>query len=172
MRVLRVTRDLGLPNWCIGAGALRNAVWDSLHAYAKPSLPGDIDVAYFDAADLSRDRDRDLDRLLASLEPAFKWEVTNQAGVHLWFEQVFAHAVEPLCSIEEAVASWPETATSVAVRLDRNGTIHVIAPLGLADLFHMVVRRNPRRVSVETYRQRVAAKRYSDRWPLVQIIPA
>ena len=131
----------------------------------------DIDVAYFDPRDLSRGRDRDLQSCLAHSHPDLPWEVTNQAGVHLWFEEAFGHAVEPLRSIEEAVASWPETATAVAVWLDPQGTIEVIAPLGLSNLFAQTVRRNPRRVSVETYRNRITEKRYSDRWPQIRVIP-
>jgi hypothetical protein len=46
----------------------------------------------------------------------------------------------------------------------------VIAPHGLADLFAMVVRRNPARVSVETYRRRVASRRYTQRWPRVTVV--
>ena len=172
MRALRVVRDMALPNWCIGAGALRNVVWDSLHGYAAFSLPRDIDLALFDTTDLSREHDREIELRLRRVEPAFPWEVTNQAGVHLWFEQVFGHTVEPLLSIEDAVASWPETATAVAVCLDEKDVIRVIAPLGLEDLFGMVVRRNPRRVGVETYRRRIASKRYPERWPMVRVIEA
>jgi len=128
-----------------------------------------VDVAYFDLADLSRERDHEIQARLARLEPDLPWEVTNQAGVHLWFEEVFGHAVAPLRSLEEAVASWPETATSVAVWIDVDDRLHVIAPLGLDDLLGMVVRRNPRRVSPETYRHRLETKRYHERWPGVTI---
>jgi hypothetical protein len=171
MRALQAVRDLMLPVWCIGAGALRNATWDALQGYTQPSALADIDVAYFDPLDLSRERDVQLQNRLERAHPDLPWEVTNQAGVHLWFEETFGHAVEPLPSIEAAVASWPETATSVAVRLDCHGNIEVIAPLGLADLFAMIVRRNPRRVSVATYRRRIAEKCYTDRWPRVRVIP-
>lgn len=99
------------------------------------------------------------------------WEVTNQAGVHLWFEAYFGYAVAPLTSLEEAVASWPEYATSVGVRLEADDSLTVIAPHGLDDLFDLVVRRNPVRVSVETYRERVAQKRYAERWPKVTVVP-
>ena len=47
--------------------------------------------------------------------------------------------------------------------------IEVIAPHGLDDLFGLVVRRNPR-VPVETYRLRVADRRYTERWPKVRIV--
>ena len=73
--------------------------------------------------------------------------------MHLWFEQHFGHAVAPLRSLDEAVASWPEFATAVGLWLDDDDRLHVIAPHGLDDLFAMVVRRNPVRVSVETYRR-------------------
>ncbi len=169
-RALVGARSLHLPEWCIGAGAVRNAVWDALHSDRVPTPPADIDVAYFDPGDISQEHDDALQRQLVLLEPDLPWEVTNQAGVHLWFEQVFGHRVEPLGSLEEAVASWPETATSIAVTLTAGGELHVIAPLGLGDLFGMVVRRNPRRVSIDTYRKRTAEKRYIERWPQVRVI--
>lgn len=170
MTALAHVRDLRLPTWCVGAGAVRNLVWDALHAHATPSALADVDVAHFDADDLSAERDAALQRQLQSIAPATPWEVTNQAGVHLWFEKHFGHAVTPLRSLDEAVASWPEYATAVGLRLDDHDRLHVIAPLGLDDLFAMVVRRNPARVSVETYRQRVASKRYAERWPHVTVV--
>ena len=172
MQALAHVRALRLPAWCVGAGALRNLVWDALHECEMPSALADIDVAHFDAGDLSAARDAALQRQLQSMAPATPWEVTNQAGVHLWFEQHFGHAVAPLASLEEAVASWPETATAVGIRLDDDDRLHVIAPCGLDDLFAMVVRRNPARVSIETYRQRIASKRYAQRWPRVTIVEA
>ena len=170
MQALTQVRALRLAAWCVGAGAVRNMVWDALHGHATPSALADIDVAYFDADDLSPQHDDALQRRLQAMAPATPWEVTNQAGVHRWFEQHFGHAVAPLRSLEEAVASWPEYATAVGLWLDDDDRLHVIAPLGLDDLFAMVVRRNPARVSVETYRQRVASKRYAQRWPRVTVI--
>lgn len=173
MRALRAARTClppALP-WCIGAGAVRNLVWDALHGHAQPSALADIDLAFFDPRDLSPARDAALQAELARHAPELPWELTNQAGVHLWFEACFGHAVEPLDSLETAVASWPEYATAVGLRLEADDSLTVIAPLGLDDLFGMVVRRNPRRVSPATYRQRVAQKNYPGRWPRVRIVP-
>jgi len=172
MAALAHVRALRLPAWCVGAGAVRNLVWDALHGHALPSTLADIDVAHFDASDLSPGRDAALQRRLQASAPSLPWEVTNQAGVHLWFEQFFGHAVEPLPSLQEAVATWPEFATCVGLWLDDDDALHVIAPHGLDDLFAMVVRRNPARVSVETYRERVATKRYAQRWPRVTVVEA
>jgi len=171
MTALHAVRKLDLLDWCIGAGAVRNLVWDALHQYTSPSALADVDVAYFDIASLSTERDGVIQSRLSALSPGIPWEVTNQAGVHLWFESYFGHRVEPLHSLEEAVASWPEFATSVGVRLEANDSLTVIAPHGLDDLFSVIVRRNPARVSIETYRQRVAHKRYAERWPKVSIVP-
>jgi hypothetical protein len=171
MGALVAVRQLALPDWCIGAGAIRNLVWDSLHGKSSPSKLSDVDVAYFDATDTSPQRDKELQGKLQALDPSVPWEVTNQAGVHQWFEEHFGHAVEPLCSLEEAVASWPEFATAVGISLGQDNTLQVIAPHGLDDLFAIVVRRNPARVSIETYRHRVAQKRYRERWPKVRVVP-
>jgi uncharacterized protein len=171
MPALHAVRDLGLAPWCIGAGAVRNLVWDAIHELPTPSDLADVDVAYFDASELSPERDAALQRKLIAIHPRVPWEVTNQAAVHRWFESYFGHPVPPLLSLEDAVASWPEYATSVGLTLEPDNTIKVIAPHGLDDLFAVVVRRNPARVSVETYRERVAQKRYALRWPMVKIVP-
>ena len=167
---LRAVRSLGLASWCIGAGAVRHLVWDALHGDATPSPRADVDVAYFDEADLDASRDRGLEHRLSTLMPTVPWEVTNQAAVHRWFEAAFGHAVLPLRSLDEAVASWPETATAVGLTLRDDDSIDVIAPCGLHDLFALVVRRNPTRASVDTYRERIRTKRYAERWPRVRII--
>ena len=172
MHALRAVRTLGLESWCIGAGAIRNLVWDALSGHERPSALADIDVAFFDPHDLSSERDAALQRQLQAHLPDVPWEVTNQAAVHLWFESCFGHAVAPLRSLDEAVASWPEYATSVAVWLDSDDRVRVIAPLGLDDLFNRVVRRNPARASLQNYRDRTAAKRYTERWPRVTVVPA
>lgn len=171
MAALGAVRSLGLSSWCIGAGAVRNLVWDHLHDYREPSRLPDVDVAYFDGELSSQERERELEARLKSLAPEVPWEVTNQASVHLWFEAHFGHAVPPLRSLEEAIASWPEYATAVGITSTGADSLTVIAPHGLDDLFSMIVRRNPIRVSPETYRRRVDQKQYGKRWPKVTIIP-
>jgi hypothetical protein len=170
MDILKVVYVFGLPDWCVGAGVIRNMVWDYLHGYLKPSYLADVDVVFFDLENLDPERDQEIQRQLTAYRPDVPWEVTNQAGVHLWFEHYFGYAVEPLTSIEDAVSTWPETATCVAAYLSSGGQLEIIAPLGLADLFDMVVRRNPRRVSQEVYQQRIVQKQYPKRWPNVRII--
>jgi hypothetical protein len=167
---LVAVRGLDAPDAYIGSGAIRNAVWDALHEYATPTDLADIDVPYFDDHDLSEESEHQYEAQLRKLEPDLPWDVKNQAAVHLWFHKVFGHTVEPVTSMHDAAATWPEIALAVAVRMRQDGSVEVIAPFGLDDLFSMVVRRNPRRVSVETYEQRIADKRYVARWPMVRIV--
>lgn len=166
---LESVKSLSLEHWCIGAGAIRNLVWDHLHNLAEPSLLTDVDVAFFDPFDISQKQDDDYLLKLKQLDPDTPWEVTNQAGVHLWFEPYFGSSVDPLTSLTEAVSTWPEYATCVAAYIDVNNTIQIIAPYGLEDLFNIHVRRNPSRVSIEVYEQRVKSKNYNQRWPNAQI---
>jgi Nucleotidyltransferase/WYL domain len=106
---------------------------------------------------------------LVVAEPDVPWQAKDQALVHTWYERRFGHPVEPLTSLEDAVSTWPEFCTSVAVRLGADGDLDVIAPLGLEDLFGLWLRRNPRRVSPEIFNQRLASKRIEERWPGVTI---
>lgn len=170
MDALRAVRSVGAPEACIGSGAVRNAVWDALHGHSTPSSLADVDVPYFDPNDLTQAAEERYEKQLKELRPELTWDVKNQAAVHLWFHKVFGHEVEPLRSMRDAVATWPETAVAVAVSLRADDAIAVNAPLGLEDLFSMVVRRNPKRVSVETYRKRIAEKMYTERWPRVRVV--
>ena len=168
MAALMAVRTLGLNSWCIGAGAVRSLVWDTLHGFEQPSVPDDVDVVYFDHA-VGPKQDAHLEEQLRSLIPALQWEVTNQATVHHWFASHLGQAVPPLASLEEGVSTWPEFATCVGICLNDDDSIRVVAPYGLDDLFALRVRHNTLRASVAVYRHRVESKRFGERWPLLEI---
>ncbi len=152
------------------AGALRNLVWNHLHGYPDDAHLKDVDVAYFDPKDLSRAKDEAVEGALAARSPGVVWDAKNQAAVHLWYEMRFGVAVPRLGSVEDGIATYPETATSVGVRLTDRSDLYVHAPCGLEDLFGLVLRRNPRRVTPEVFRQRAIEKRIVERWPKVTVI--
>jgi uncharacterized protein len=91
-------------------------------------------------------------------------------AVHTWYGRVFGGQGAPLTSSADGVGTWPETATAVAVRLLPDDHVQVVAPCGLEDLFGLVCRRNPRRVSVDHYHQRVRDKHIIERWPRVEVV--
>jgi len=169
MEALQAVRSLGLSSWCIGAGAIRSTVWDFLHGFVRPVKSNDIDVAYFDA-EVPSEHESDMRERLHLLIPTVSWEVTNQAHVHHWFANTLGLVVPPLASLEDGLATWPEFATCVGVCMAYDGSLNVIAPYGLTDLFEMRVRHNPRRASASTYLHRVQSKRFSQRWPRLSII--
>ena len=170
MTVLRTVRACNPPDWYVGAGVVRNLVWDALHGHARPTPVEDVDVAFFDPRDLRSERDAEVQAALRARQPDVPWEATNQAAVHLWFAGFFGYAVPPLGSCEEAVATWPETATSIGIRLLPDDGLLVEAPCGLEDLFGMILRRNPRRVTPEEFRRRARDKEIRRKWPQVKII--
>jgi uncharacterized protein len=168
MAALRNVRSLQLQSWCVGAGAIRSLVWDTLHGFDQHSPVDDMDVVYFDA-DAAPEHDAHLEKQLHSAMPNLRWEVTNQAGVHRWFADALGQVVAPIASLEEGVATWPEFATCVGVYLNGDGTLGVVAPHGLDDLFRLRVRHNAQRASAAAYRERIQAKRFAERWPRLSI---
>jgi uncharacterized protein len=170
MTALDVVARSCLPEAWIGAGAVRDVVWGARFGRFAPADVRDIDVAFFDAADLGRQRDRTAEQALRALAD-LPWEATNQAAVHTWYHEYFGGPpVEPFGSVHDAVATWPETATCVAVRI-RAGGVDVCAPHGLADLLCGVWRMNPARVTPEISMTRLARQRVRARWPGVTVIP-
>jgi hypothetical protein len=171
MEALAAAREVDPPDWLVGGGVLRDLVWDRLHGRSRPAPPRDVDLAFYDPARLDPARDAEVERALHDRLPGVPWDAKNQAAVHTWYGRVFGGRVEPLASAADGVATWPETATAVAVRLHQGDRVEVVAPCGLEDLFGLVCRRNPRRVSVDQYRRRVRDKRVAERWPRVRIVP-
>jgi uncharacterized protein len=157
-----------LPDAWIGAGVVRDVVWGQRCGGFRIDSVNDIDVVYLDPDNLTPQRDHDAERELAGLGE-YPWEAKNQAAVHLWYHHKFGGAPVPAFrSIHEAVATWPEFATSVAIRLAPNG-LEVCAPHGLGDLLDGVWRRNPTRVSLEYSRTRLARQNVARRWPGVTV---
>ena len=82
MEVLRTVVVLDLPDWAIGAGFVRAAVWDALTGKPDPTPLPDIDVIYFDPHDITPERDRRLEVSLAAVMPEVSWDLKNQARMH------------------------------------------------------------------------------------------
>jgi hypothetical protein len=171
MAALALVRDRGPRDAYIAAGALRDTVWNALTGRPTREPHADLDVVYFRADEPSQHQ-RAHEAELSRHAPQFRWEVVNQAWVHTWYGAASGCDVEPLRSLEQGLATWPESATAVGVRLDASGALHVIAPFGLLDLFALVVRHNPARASAAAYRARIAEKNWAERWPELTILPA
>jgi uncharacterized protein len=172
LQILTAVRDEHIPDGWVGAGVLRDLVWGERYGSGfSPGQVRDVDVAFFDPHDLSRGNDDRVTERLGHRLPGVPWEARNQAAVHTWYASRFGGApVEPLTSVHDALATWPETATAVAVRLGPDGTIEISAPFGLDDLLDGVWRRNPRRISLDRSLARLERHRPQTRWPGVTIV--
>ena len=93
-------------------------------------------------------------------------EVRNQARVHLWFEAKFGEPYGPLSSTAEALERFASPTFAVGVRLEPDDWLRIEAPFGLADLFALRLRPNPRRKTVGFPRTAADVRR---RWPEVII---
>lgn len=160
----------GLPDAWIGAGVIRDVIWGQHNGGFDPTSVNDIDVAFFDPDDLSRQRDHAAGQSLTALLD-LPCEATNQAAVHTWYSDYFGGLPVPaFTTVHDAVATWPETAACIALRMTPHG-IDVCAPHGLADLLDGIWRRNPTRVSIDISTARLARHRVTQRWPTVTVIP-
>ena len=69
---------LELPDAWIGAGFIRNSVWDVLHGREiDASRLNDVDVLFFDRDDLRKEHEADIERRLRTLAPNVPWSVKN-----------------------------------------------------------------------------------------------
>lgn len=77
MDCLRAARELALPDWALGAGFIRNLIWDHLHHKSAPTALNDIDLIYLDSADPDGLAETDHEAWLAVRMPGQQWEVRN-----------------------------------------------------------------------------------------------
>lgn len=171
VEILNRASSLRLPSWYLGAGCIAQTVWNDLHGYPLTSNIKDYDLVYFDSSDLSRETEeshaREARRTFQELN--VEVDVANQARTHLWYADHFGYAIKPFSSVEDAIASWPTTASAVGVRQDANGELAAYTPFGLSDLFGMIVRPNKRQVTKEIYLKKV--ERWTKCWPRLVVIP-
>jgi uncharacterized protein len=171
MEVLTGLREDGLPDHLLVAGAIYNLVWNRLTG--RPDLNGvnDIDIFYFDASDIGWDAE---DVVIKRLEKRFARlpipvQVRNQARVHLWFPQKFGTAFEPLASSAEMLGRYASKTHAVGARLEADGTMTIVAPFGLDDVFSF--RITPNTVLANKKAHEAKAARAKSMWPEITVVP-
>ena len=165
MHVLRLVRELQLPDCWVAAGFVRSCVWDYMHRRSPSPLPCDVDVILYDTLRASPERDADLELTLRARDNTLDWSVKNQARMHE------RNLDRPYFSASDAMRYWPDTATAVGVRLNERDSVEVAAPYGLEDLFALVVRPTERFVTEKNaiYADRIHTKNWLALWPALKI---
>lgn len=164
MDVLREAEKLNLPEWMIGAGFLRNKVWDHLHEIKRDIADtNDIDLVYLDKENVSEENDfAHSEKMSGTL--GLRWEIKNQAYMHT------RHNHQPYKSTQEGISHWVETPTCVAVTL-KNGEPKIIAPHGIDDLVNLIVRPSPSRTAdLDLFYKRIEDKQWLSKWPKLKVV--
>ena len=158
----------GLPNWLLGAGAVAQTFWNARHRFDDGYGIADLDIAYYEP-DSDADAEDDARRVVLARVGRLgaQGDVKNQARVHEWYPQVFGDCIRRYTSIQDAVASWPTTATAVGVRMEQ-GNFIVVSAFGVADLVSLIVR--PNRVQVPRAVFEAKAARWKGLWPRLAVM--
>jgi len=169
IHLMKIVRELDLPEVFIAAGAVRNLAWDSLHGYENRTPLNDIDVVYFDSNNIDSERDLEIWKKLCEIEPNVNWEVFNQGRAHL--EVGSNNFQKPVSSTEEGIAYWIETPTCVGARLEEDDSVTICAPHGIEDLMSLIVRPVPKPYEdLEIYKKRNSEKKWKKIWPKLRFI--
>ena len=161
--------EVALPDCWIVAGAIVQSYWNAVHEF--PALHGvsDVDLIYFDPNDLGEKSESHHAARIAELfdNESVRFDVKNEARVHLWYEGKFGYPIEPYTSSENAIDTFPTTAGCVGVR-PKGGALESYASFGFGDLLNLVVRPNKRQITREIYDEKTS--RWRELWPLIKII--
>jgi len=161
IEVLEIVRNLNLNDCWIGAGFIRNKIWDYKHGFDRTTL-NDVDVIYFDTCKTSREDDIRIEYQLNNILPEINWSVKNQSRMNI------RNGHKQYANCNEAISFWPETATSIAVKLNSENNIEYIAPYGLDDLFNLLVVPTPS-FDLKTYTLRIKKKSWDKKWKKLNI---
>ncbi|WP_066398707.1 nucleotidyltransferase family protein [Cytobacillus eiseniae] len=167
MELLEAAKSLNLPDWWICAGFIRSKVWDVLHDFNERTIMPDIDVIYFDPANMDVREEKRLEGKLKSLRPDIPWSVKNEARMHI------KNNLPPYSSSVDAISKFPETATALGVKLDEEDNLILIAPCGISDVINLEVRPTPYfaedKARMNIYKERITKKNWQLTWNRVKV---
>lgn len=166
-RVLDGWGQIGLPDCWLVAGALAQTVWNDVLGLPPTHGVSDIDL---DAEDLSAEGETGhAERIRALFSELGVWvDVKNEARVHLWYATKFGEIIAPYVSTEDAITTFPTTATAIGVRPDAD-MLRIFAPYGLSDLLGLIVRPNRKQITQAVYDAKV--KKWLALWPGLRVVP-
>ncbi|WP_371188839.1 nucleotidyltransferase family protein [Thalassotalea maritima] len=163
LRALQCVRELNLLDAYIGAGFVRNLVWDHLHDKATPTPLNDVDVVYFDSAETDKQQALVYQQQLNRQMPELNWQVKNQALMHVRNH----HA--PYKNTLDALSYWIEKETAVAIRKLSDDKFQCIAAYGFDSLFALQLTYNDKRPR-HFFEKRIATKNWLQIWPKLNVV--
>ncbi|MGM0292295.1 nucleotidyltransferase family protein [Enterococcus sp. AZ062] len=169
-QIIQTVSNMAIPELYVGAGCIVQSVWNRLYGMPIGYGISDVDIVYFDE-ELSEEKELDTSKEIAEAigHSTYSLDIINEARVHLWYEERFGFPIQAYTSSEEAIYTWPTTATAIAVSLDEKGQLQVLSPYGLDDVFEGIIRPNKKMITEEIYDQKVA--KWIKKWPELKVVP-
>jgi uncharacterized protein len=160
---------IALPDCWLVAGAIAQAVWNDIFGLEPDYGVKDVDLVYFDGADLSPNAEAEHEARVRQIcsGQGISIDVKNEARVHLWYARKFGGEIAPYTSTRHAITTFPTTATAIGVQ-PAGSELLISAPFGLADLFATIVRPNKVQISPAIYAAKVM--RWRALWPRLKIV--
>lgn len=167
-QLITAASALNIPNLYVGGGSLAQSVWNHLFHKSIGYGFSDVDIVYFDG-DLSEEKEKRVrNQISAALSPnRYDVDVKNEARVHLWYQAHFGMSIKPYSSTEDAISSWPSTATALGVYLDKKQKLQVFAPYGMNDIYKGIMRPNKQMITKAMYDKKVT--KWSQKWPELDV---
>ncbi|MBT5072834.1 MAG: nucleotidyltransferase family protein [Kordiimonadaceae bacterium] len=162
MDALEIASSLGLNDWCLAAGFVRNIVWDKLHGFDVATPLNDIDFIYFDLENVEVESELRYEERLKSISN-LPWSVKNQARMHVRNDD------KPYSSTTDAMSYWVEVETAIGASISSDGDISLVAPFGVEALFSNTVTINQKRIKRDAFEQRLCDKKWLEIWPRLKI---
>ncbi|MCV2403035.1 nucleotidyltransferase family protein [Marinomonas sp. C2222] len=163
MEALCLAASLGLGDWCLAAGFVRNLIWDKLHQKAEKTPLNDIDLIYFDNSATSENADLIYEAKLKALSHQ-PWSVKNQARMHIRNDDA------PYLSCADAMSYWVEVETAVGVTFNEVDGLSIVSPFGLEANFNQTITLNAKRPKPKAFYGRIQSKGWQVLWPQLEVV--
>lgn len=155
--------SLSLPNWCIVGGLIRDLAWGKI--LGRNVMPRDIDLIYFDAADISPEKDWQIEDHLRELS-GLPFRVNNQARMHQFNSEA------SYTGVIDAMSKFPTTVSAIGISGANDRAPLAFSIFGYGALFEPVFqitphfKRSSRQDDFDSYLRRNGL---FDRWPEVPV---
>ncbi|WP_053220086.1 nucleotidyltransferase family protein [Virgibacillus senegalensis] len=167
MELVYAASKLNLPDWWICAGFVRTKIWDTLHEFENRTNTPDVDVIYFDDKNMDEKTEKELEAKLRVILPDIPWSVKNQARMHV------INDIPPYTSSEDAISKFPETATALGIKIDKNNKLILTAPCGIDDVLNLELWPTPyfkeTRERASIYEERIIKKNWKAIWHKIKV---
>lgn len=138
-----------------------------MHGFNERTETPDVDVIYFDNTNINENFEKELENKLISIIPNIPWSVKNEARMHV------LNNLPPYTSSEDAISKFPETATALGVKLDKDHNLALTTPCGIDDVINLELKPTPFFIETKElaaiYEERIVKKNWKAVWQKIKV---